>query len=103
FASDVRYIYSQLQTNSSLANVPVWVTENNVNADYANASGNSTCNPGQKFVLDRRGTSAFFAAWRPYVFSQLAKAGSQELNHWDYDADPQYGEVDVTTGSKYLS
>jgi len=103
FASDVRYIHSQLQTNSSLANVPVWVTENNVNADYANASGDSTCNPGQKFVTDQRGTSAFFAAWRPYVFSQLAQAGAQALYHWDFDADQQYGEVDFNTGKTYLS
>jgi len=103
FASDVRYIYSQLQTNSSLAKVPVWVTENNVNADYANASGDSTCNPGQKFVTDQRGTSAFFAAWRPYVFSQLAQAGAQALYHWDFDADQQYGEVDFNTAKTYLS
>ena len=103
FASDVRYIYSQLQTNSSLANVPVWVTENNVNADYANANGNSTCNPGQKFVTDQRGTSAFFAAWRPTVFSQLAQAGAQALYHWDFDADQQYGEVDFNSGKTYLS
>jgi hypothetical protein len=103
FASDVKYIYSQLQTNPKLATVPVWVTENNVNADYANAEGYSTCNPGQKFVTDQRGTSAFFAAWRPYVFSQLAQAGAQALYHWDFDADQQYGEVDFNTGKTYLS
>jgi hypothetical protein len=103
FASDVRYIYSQLQSKPSLATVPVWVTENNVNADYANAEGYSTCNPGQKFVTDQRGTSAFFAAWRPYVFSQLAQAGAQALYHWDFDADQQYGEVDFNTGKTYLS
>jgi hypothetical protein len=44
-----------------LANVPVWVTEDNVNADYDN-NGMSNCNPGQTFVADKRGTSAFFAA-----------------------------------------
>ena len=103
FVSDVQYIYSQLKTNPALANVPVWVTENNVNADYADANGNSTCNPGQKFVTDQRGTSAFFAAWRPYVFSQLAQAGAQALYHWDFDADQQYGEVDFNTGQTYLS
>jgi hypothetical protein len=103
FASDVKYIYSQLQTNPTLKTVPVWVTENNVNADYANAEGYSTCNPGQKFVTDQRGTSAFFAAWRPYVFSQLAQAGAQALYHWDFDADQQYGEVDFNTGKTYLS
>jgi hypothetical protein len=103
FASDVRYIYSQLQTNSRLANVPVWVTENNVNADYANASGNSTCNPKQKFVTDQRGTSAFFAAWRPYVFSQLAQAGAQALYHWDFGSNQQFGEVGFYPAQTYLS
>jgi len=103
FVADVTYIYSQLKTNPSLASVPVWVTENNVNADYANAQGNSTCNPGQKFVTDQRGTSAFFAAWRPYVFSQLAQAGAQALYHWDFDADQQYGEVNFNNGQTYLS
>ncbi|HXJ96933.1 MAG TPA: glycosyl hydrolase [Terriglobia bacterium] len=103
FVSDVQYIYSQLKTNPALANVPVWVTENNVNADYADVNGNSTCNPGQKFVTDQRGTSAFFAAWRPYVFSQLAQAGAQALYHWDFDADQQYGEVDFNTAQSYLS
>lgn len=103
FVSDVKYFYQELQLRPDLANVPVWVTENNVNADFANSSGNSTCNPTQKFVLDLRGTSSFFAAWRPYVFSQLGKAGNQALYHWDYDADAQFGEVDYSTGSKHLS
>jgi hypothetical protein len=103
FVNDVKYFYHELQTRSDLANVPVWVTENNVNADFSNANGNSTCNPSQKFVTDQRGSSTFFAAWRPYVFSQLGKAGSQALYHWDYDADAQFGEVDYGTGAKYLS
>jgi len=103
FTSDVSYFYQELKTRPDLANVPVWVTENNVNADYADANGNSTCNPGQKFVTDQRGTSAFFAAWRPYVFSQLGKVGNEALYHWDYDADTQYGEVDFNTAKTYLS
>jgi len=102
FASDVRYIYAQLQTNPALANVPVWVTENNVNADYDAGGGVSACNGGP-FTTDRRGSSAFFAAWRPYVFSQLVQAGAHSLYHWDFDADPQYGEVDFNTGKTYLS
>ena len=102
FAQNVSYFYQALQTNMTLANVPVWVTENNVNADYEGANGMSTCNPGQPFVDDHRGTSAFFAAWRPYVFSQLGKVGNQALYHWDYDADQQYGEVD-STGNTFLS
>ncbi len=103
FVSDVEYIASELKTNAALAKVPVWVTENNVNADYANSSGYSTCNPSQKFVTDQRGTSAFFAAWRPYVFSQLAQAGAQSLYHWDFDADAQFGETDFSGGATYLS
>ena len=103
FANDVRYFYQELLLRPDLGSVPVWVTENNVNADFANASGNSTCNPTQKFVLDLRGTSPFFAAWRPYVFAQLGKAGSQALYHWDYDSDAQFGEVDYASGTKHLS
>jgi hypothetical protein len=103
FVSDVQYFRQQLALRPDLANVPVWVTENNVNADYSTGNGMSNCNPGPAFVPDARGTTAFFAAWRPYVFSQLGKAGSQALYHWDYDADTQYSEVDYTTGNKYLS
>jgi hypothetical protein len=102
FAANVNYFYKELQTRPDLANVPVWVTENNVNADYAAYNGNSTCNPNQVFVDDHRGTSAFFAAWRPYVFSQLGKAGSQALYQMSYDGDQQYGEVDGS-GNTYLS
>ncbi len=103
FVNDVKYFYQELKLRPDLAAVPVWVTENNVNADFANSSGNSTCTPSQRFVLDLRGTSAFFAAWRPYVFSQLGKAGSQALYHWDYDSDAQFGEVDYSSGNKHLS
>ncbi len=103
FVSDVKYIYSELATNPALAAVPVWVTENNVNADFQGANGFSNCNPSQKFVTDQRGTSAYFAAWRPYVFSQLSQAGVQGLYHWDFDADQQYGEVDYNTGATYRS
>ncbi|HUJ22832.1 MAG TPA: hypothetical protein VLX58_14965 [Bryobacteraceae bacterium] len=102
FASDVRYLYAQLRTNPALAGVPVWVTENNENADYDQGNGISACN-GTPFVLDTRGTSAFFAGWRPYLFSQLAQAGAQSLYHWDYDADAQFGEVDYNSGNTYLS
>ena len=99
----INYVYQELGTRADLKNVPIWVTENNVNADYDNGNGMSNCIPTQKFVLDPRGTSAFFAAWRPYAFSQLGKAGNQALYHWDYDADAQSGEVDYNTGSTYLS
>jgi hypothetical protein len=103
FVSDVQLFYTNMATNPALAAVPVWVTENNVNADYDAGNGMSACNPGQTFVDDVRGSSPFFAAWRPYVFSQLGKAGVQALYHWDYGADPQFGEVDYNTGALQLS
>jgi hypothetical protein len=102
FASSVQTIHGYLSANPALANVPVWVTENNVNADFQTSNG-SACNPGQTFVTDRRGSDAFFAAWRPYVFSRLGQAGVQALYHWDFDADAQFGEVDFNTGHPQLS
>lgn len=102
FAENVRYFYKALQARTDLASTQVWVTENNVNADFNDGTGHSNCNPGQVFVTDQRGTSAFFAAWRPYVFSQLGKAGNRALYHWDYSSDKQYGEVDATS-NPYLS
>jgi len=101
FTDHVNYIYSQLQSQPALANVPVWVTENNVNADWSN-NGTSVCN-GTPFVTDLRGTSAFFAAWRPLVFSRLAQAGVRSLHHWGFAADGQYGELDGGTASLFLS
>lgn len=103
FASSIQTIYANLAINSAFAAVPVWITENNVNADFEGANGMSTCNPGQVFVTDKRGSSAFFAAWRPYVFSQVGKAGARALYHWDFAADQQYGELDGSTGQPQLS
>ena len=73
-----------------------------MNADFDKGGGISACNGGA-FVTDLRGSSAFFAAWRPYVFSQFGKAGVEALYHWDFDADKQYGEVDYNTGAFQLS
>ncbi len=101
FASEVQYIYSQLATRPDLAAVPVWVTENNVNADYALDNGLSACN-GTTFALDPRGTSPFFAAWRSLVFELLGQAGAQALYHWDFSSNAQYGETD-SSGHPYLS
>ncbi len=103
FATSAQTIHTNLATNPALANVPIWVTENNVNADYDAGNGMSACNPGQVFVDDLRGSSPFFAGWRPYVFSALGKAGVQALYHWDYDADPQFGEVNFNNGDLQLS
>jgi hypothetical protein len=102
FAISVQTIYGSLAANPALANVPVWITENNVNADFDKGGGISACT-GLPFVTDRRGSSAFFAAWRPYVFSRVGKAGARALYHWDFDADAQFGEVDYNTGQTQLS
>lgn len=102
FAGEVRYFYSQLAAKPSLAGVPVWVTENNVNADYDAGNGMSNCNPGTPFVLDQRGTSPFFAGWRSLVFATLGEAGAQALYHWSFGTDAQYGEIDGS-GNPYLS
>ncbi len=102
FASSVQTIYGSLAANPALANTPVWITENNVNADFNKGGGISACT-GLPFVTDLRGSSAFFAAWRPYVFSQVGKAGARALYHWDFDADAQFGEVDYNTGQTQLS
>ena len=96
------FLTQQIDTRADLAGTPIWVTENNVNADYAAANGMSACNPRQTFVTDPRGTSAYFAAWRPYVFSQFGKAGNEALYHWEYSSNTQYGEVDGN-GNPYLS
>ncbi len=63
----------------------------------------SACNPGEVYDTDFRATDAFFAAWRPYLFSQLAQGGNQSLYHWDFDADAEFAEVDYTAGTTYLS
>ena len=102
FVSSIQTIYGYMGANAALANVPVWITENNVNADFDKGGGISACN-GTTFVTDKRGSSAFFAAWRPYVFSQVGRAGARALYHWDFDADAQFGEVDFSTGNAQLS
>lgn len=102
FANEVRTMYAEMAVNPALANVPVWITENNVNADYDQGNGISACNAPQKFVLDTRGSSPFFAAWRSLVFEQLGEAGAQALYHWGFGTDRQYGEVD-DAGNPFLS
>jgi hypothetical protein len=103
FANSIQYIYTQLKTvNPALFNVPVWITENNVNADFDKGGGISACN-NTPFVTDRRGSSAFFAAWRPYVFSQVGKAGAQALYHWAFPGDAEFGEFNDSSGQTRLS
>jgi uncharacterized protein (TIGR03437 family) len=101
FASEVSYIRSELATQPGLAAVPVWVTENNINSDNPLSNGLSYCN-GTPFILDQRGTSPFFAAWRSLVFELLGQAGAQALYHWDFSSTAQYSEID-SSGNPYLS
>ena len=103
FTSEITYMRNELKLRSDLANLPIWVTENNVNADYQQTNGYSDCHPTQIFVTDPRGSSAFFAAWRPYVFSQLGKAGNQALYHFLFEGSTQYGEVSSTSDATLLS
>ena len=106
FANDILYFRQQLAGRADLAGVPIWITENNVNADYAMSDGTSACNPGHLFAEDERGTTQFFAAWRPYVFSQVGKAGAGALYHWVYSVESptyQYSEVDFDTLAPHLS
>jgi hypothetical protein len=102
FASSVNNIYSLLSANPNLVNVPVWITENNVNADFNKGGGLSACND-TAFITDQRGSSPFFAAWRPYVFSQVGRAGARALYHWGFAADAQFGELNDQTGQPRLS
>ena len=101
FANEVKDIRAQLSLRSRLASAPVWVTENNVNADFALDNGLSNCN-GTPFVPDQRGTSPFFAAWRSLVFESLGEAGAQALFHWEFSSNAQFGETD-SNGNPYLS
>jgi hypothetical protein len=102
FVTSIQSIYGSLATNPALANVPVWITENNVNADFNTGNG-SACHPGQTFVDDTRGSSAFFAAWRPYVFSRVGQAGAKALYHWAFPGDAQFGEYNDGAGQLRLS
>jgi uncharacterized protein (TIGR03437 family) len=86
----------------ALAKLPIWMTENNVDADGSN-NGISACLPGQAYVADLRASSSFYAAFYPLVFERWAENGVQGINHWAYPADGTFGEVDQTTGNKYLS
>jgi hypothetical protein len=99
FAQDFANIVA---TSPKLSHAVLWMTENNVDADF---QGSGCTNP---FEVDPRGTSPFFAGWRPYVFSQWAQAGSHMLVHSDFVQDAStmslmYAEVTYATGQPYLS
>lgn len=102
FVTEVSGAVSQLKQTANYANTPVWVTENNVNSDFFQQNGLDICMQ-QPFVADTRGTSVFFAAWHPYVFSQLAKAGLGALYQFDFDDSTVFSEVDTQTAAYYIS
>jgi len=102
FADDVRYYYQELRSRPDLANAAVWVTESGVDSDYQDGNGISHTTGGP-FAVDERGASAFYAAWLPYLFSQIGKAGNQGLLHWSFSDDRQYGLINEDNNQKYLS
>ncbi len=102
FAQSVQGAKAAAQNNPLTASAPIWITENNVNADFNLGNGISACN-GNAFVTDPRGSSAFFAGWRPYVFAQVGQAGAQALYQWSFFGDTQFGEFNRTTGALQLS
>lgn len=83
FVPDLTYVVATVAARSNTTQV--WVTQNNVNSDAPAQNGQSD-DQTQPFSNDPRGTSAFFAAWRPYVFAELGKAGNQGLSHWEFTA-----------------
>jgi hypothetical protein len=107
FASDLRYFYAEAATRPDLGAPQVWVTANNVDPDSPDPNGNSSCNPSHAYIPDARGTSPFFAAWGPYVFSVLGKAGARALYHWQYRSDspfnPQYDEFNGDSDTPTLA
>jgi hypothetical protein len=105
FGTYAQHLAQIVATTPKLKNAVAWETENNVDADYNTSNGQGVCT--DPFQLDLRGTSPFFAGWRPYVFSQWAQAGSHMLSHSDFNQEPiltrMYGEVTYATDQPYIS
>jgi hypothetical protein len=101
FATSVQTAAAAAGLNPLTASAPIWITENNVNADYNLGNGTSACN-GNTYVPDGRGSSPFFAAWRPYVFSKVGQAGAHALYHWSFFGDITGAEVNRTTDADQL-
>jgi hypothetical protein len=101
FATSVQTTEAVAAFGPLTASAPIWITENNVNADYNVGNGISACN-GNTYVPDARGSSAFFAAWRPYVFSKVGQAGAQALYHWSFFGDITNAEVNRTSDADQL-
>jgi len=105
FGTYAQHLAQIVATTPKLKNAVAWETENNVDADYNTSNGQGVCT--DPFQLDLRGTSPFFAGWRPYVFSQWAQAGSHMLSHSDFNQEPiltrMYGEVTYANDQPYIS
>ena len=66
----INYVYQELGTRADLKNVPIWVTENNVNADYDNGNGmRSSCwiHEGPALFLGRGGPTFFHNLEKPAI------------------------------------
>jgi hypothetical protein len=103
FAQKIASLKNELEQHPNLAETAIWVTETNISSDFPDANGFSSDNPGVMFVPDPRGSNAFAAAWRPYVFSQLGKAGAAALYPWNFAGNVQYGDLNGDTGQLYLT
>lgn len=125
FGDDARTLRDLLK-RAGRSGTWVWVTQNQVNSDTPttdNPPFSAHCGnvPEGTFIADERGTNPFFAAWRPYLFARLARAGADALFQWQYtaghcpgpdapcsqsdaaDTDIQNAEVDYNSGNTYLS
>jgi hypothetical protein len=92
FVTDINYFHSELAKRSDLANVPVWVNENDVNSQG--------CYP---YTGDLRGTSLFFTAYRPLTFTQFGKASSQAFYQFPFEGNTDYGEVNSSSSHRTLA
>jgi hypothetical protein len=106
FAPFAQHFANIVATSPKLSNAVLWMVENNVDADFSIGNGLGECS--DPWEVDARGTSPFFAAWRPYVFSQWAQAGSHMLVQSDFVQDAttmslMYAEVTYAAGQPYLS
>jgi len=103
FASQIASVRQIMNTSSTTAGKELWITENNVNCDFAGPGGVDSDFPNRQYIPDPRGTSAFFTAWRPYVFSVAVKNGANALHQFYFASSTQYAEVDQFSGEYYLS
>ena len=85
FGLDVASVRSMFHSQRQL-DPPVWITQSNVNANVPTDAGLSKSSSERFDVNDVQGTTAFYAAWAPYMFSQLGQNGAAAFTHWNYTA-----------------